>query len=95
MNLSGALFWWNHFDRFGRCHTAAELPASGNPHKPTVLIYATVQKIVFDTTERSITFFCFCDINLMKYCEEEENFTRMLLVFEYAPNGILFEHFTR
>ncbi|MCI25578.1 protein HOTHEAD-like [Trifolium medium] len=39
------------FDRFGRRHTAAELLASGNPNKLTVLIYATVQKIVFDTTE--------------------------------------------
>jgi len=38
------------FDRFGRRHTAAELLASGNPHKLTVLIHATVQKIVFDTT---------------------------------------------
>ncbi|TKY64370.1 HOTHEAD protein [Spatholobus suberectus] len=37
------------FDRFGRRHTAAELLASGNPDKLTVLIYATVQKIVFDT----------------------------------------------
>ncbi|KAI4355511.1 hypothetical protein L6164_004275 [Bauhinia variegata] len=38
------------FDRFGRRHTAAELLASGNPQKLTVLIYATVQKIVFDQT---------------------------------------------
>ncbi|KAJ1414135.1 Serine-threonine/tyrosine-protein kinase, catalytic domain [Sesbania bispinosa] len=30
-------------------------------------------------------------INLIGYCEEEEPFTRML-VFEYAPNGSLFEH---
>ncbi|KAG4978881.1 hypothetical protein AAZX31_13G331700 [Glycine max] len=37
------------FDRFGRRHTAAELLASANPHKLTVLIHATVQKIVFDT----------------------------------------------
>ncbi|KAK7294342.1 hypothetical protein RJT34_17231 [Clitoria ternatea] len=37
------------FDRFGRRHTAAELLASGNPDKLTVLVYATVQKIVFDT----------------------------------------------
>ncbi|KAL2337961.1 hypothetical protein Fmac_012407 [Flemingia macrophylla] len=37
------------FDRFGRRHTAAELLASGNRDKLTVLIYATVQKIVFDT----------------------------------------------
>ena len=38
------------FDRFGSRHTAAELLASGNAHKLTVLIYATVQKIVFGTT---------------------------------------------
>lgn len=31
-------------------------------------------------------------VNLIGYCEEEEEpFTRML-VFEYAPNGTLFEH---
>ncbi|XP_058750325.1 protein HOTHEAD-like [Vicia villosa] len=38
------------FDRFGRRHTSAELLASGNPEKLTVLVHATVQKIVFDTT---------------------------------------------
>ncbi|KAJ7951631.1 Protein HOTHEAD [Quillaja saponaria] len=38
------------FDRFGRRHTAAELLASGNPHKLTVMIHATVLKVVFDTT---------------------------------------------
>ncbi|GLU14328.1 hypothetical protein SLE2022_309040 [Rubroshorea leprosula] len=37
------------FDRFGRRHTAAELLAYANPNKLTVLIYATVQKVVFDT----------------------------------------------
>lgn len=30
-------------------------------------------------------------INLIGYCDEEEPFTRMM-VFEYAPNGSLFEH---
>ncbi|KAL7107604.1 hypothetical protein ACP275_06G065600 [Erythranthe tilingii] len=30
-------------------------------------------------------------VSLLGYCEEEEPFTRML-VFEYAPNGTLFEH---
>jgi serine/threonine protein kinase len=30
-------------------------------------------------------------MNLIGYCEEDEPFTRML-VFEYAPNGTLFEH---
>ncbi|CAI9114325.1 OLC1v1015029C1 [Oldenlandia corymbosa var. corymbosa] len=37
------------FDRFGRRHTAAELLQSANPEKLSVLIHATVQKIVFDT----------------------------------------------
>ncbi|XP_010274454.1 PREDICTED: protein MALE DISCOVERER 1-like [Nelumbo nucifera] len=30
-------------------------------------------------------------VNLLGYCEEEEPFTRMM-VFEYAPNGTLFQH---
>ncbi|CAM8967327.1 unnamed protein product [Rhodiola kirilowii] len=30
-------------------------------------------------------------VNLLGFCEEEEPFTRMM-VFEYAPNGSLFEH---
>lgn len=30
-------------------------------------------------------------VNLLGYCEEEEPFSRMM-VFEYAPNGTLFEH---
>ncbi|KAK9727323.1 hypothetical protein RND81_05G273700 [Saponaria officinalis] len=30
-------------------------------------------------------------VNLIGYCEEEKPFTRMM-VFEYAPNGTLFEH---
>ncbi|KAF7803313.1 protein MALE DISCOVERER 2-like [Senna tora] len=30
-------------------------------------------------------------INLIGYCEEQEPFTRMM-VFEYAPNGTVFEH---
>lgn len=30
-------------------------------------------------------------VNLLGYCEEEKPFTRMM-VFEYAPNGTLFEH---
>ncbi|KAF7814142.1 protein HOTHEAD [Senna tora] len=37
------------FDRFGRRHSAAQLLASGNPKNLTVLVYATVHKIVFDT----------------------------------------------
>ncbi|KAK8581148.1 hypothetical protein V6N13_144190 [Hibiscus sabdariffa] len=38
------------FDRFGRRHTAAELLASANPEMITVLVYATVQKVLFDQT---------------------------------------------
>ncbi|XP_019058059.1 PREDICTED: protein HOTHEAD [Tarenaya hassleriana] len=38
------------FDRFGRRHTAAELLSYANPQKLRVLIYATVQKIIFDTS---------------------------------------------
>lgn len=30
-------------------------------------------------------------VNLLGYCEESEPFSRMM-VFEYAPNGTLFEH---
>ncbi|GFZ04267.1 glucose-methanol-choline (GMC) oxidoreductase family protein [Actinidia rufa] len=37
------------FDRFGRRHTAAELLAFANPEMLSVLIHATVQKIIFDT----------------------------------------------
>ena len=36
------------FDRFGRRHTAAELLASANPKMLTVLVYASVQKVLFD-----------------------------------------------
>ncbi|CAL5361232.1 hypothetical protein CsSME_00052112 [Camellia sinensis var. sinensis] len=38
------------FDKYGGRHTAAELLASASPEKLDVLIHATVQKIVFDTT---------------------------------------------
>lgn len=38
------------FEKSGRRHTAAELLASANPDKIDVLVHATVQKIVFDTT---------------------------------------------
>lgn len=38
------------FDEFGKRHTAADLLAEGNPEKLNVLIYAKVQKIMFDTT---------------------------------------------
>lgn len=30
-------------------------------------------------------------VSLLGFCEEEDPFTRMM-VFEYAPNGTLFEH---
>jgi hypothetical protein len=30
-------------------------------------------------------------VNLIGFCEEDEPFTR-IMVFEYAPNGTLFEH---
>lgn len=30
-------------------------------------------------------------VNLIGYCEEQQPFTRMM-VFEYAPNGTLFDH---
>lgn len=30
-------------------------------------------------------------VNLIGYCEEQKPFTRMM-VFEYAPNGTLFDH---
>jgi len=30
-------------------------------------------------------------VNLIGYCEEDDPFNRMM-VFEYAPNGTLFEH---
>ncbi|XP_023548118.1 protein HOTHEAD-like [Cucurbita pepo subsp. pepo] len=38
------------FDRFGRRHTTAELLPSGNPDNLTVLVHATVQRLIFDTT---------------------------------------------
>ncbi|XP_022154219.1 protein HOTHEAD-like [Momordica charantia] len=35
------------FDRFGRRHTTAELLASGNPDNLSVLVHATVQRLIF------------------------------------------------
>ncbi|KAI4325339.1 hypothetical protein MLD38_030749 [Melastoma candidum] len=49
-HIYGTKFGGTIFDRFGRRHTAAELLASANPHMLTVLIYATVEKVVFDTS---------------------------------------------
>ncbi|XP_023000349.1 protein HOTHEAD-like [Cucurbita maxima] len=39
------------FDGSGRRHTTAELLASGNPDKLTVLVHATVQRLIFYTTD--------------------------------------------
>lgn len=49
-HLYGTKIGGTIFDRFGRRHTAAELLASANPEKLSVLVYAKVQKVVFDTT---------------------------------------------
>lgn len=49
-HIYGTKFGGTIFDRFGRRHTAAELLATADPHKLTVLVHATVQNIVFDTT---------------------------------------------
>ncbi|KAJ9190327.1 hypothetical protein P3X46_001543 [Hevea brasiliensis] len=49
-HIYGTKFGGTIFDQFGRRHTAAELLASGNPQKLTVLIHATVQKVLFDTS---------------------------------------------
>ena len=52
------------FDRFGRRHTTAELLASGNPDKLTVLVHATVQRLIFDTTDGSFASFSSVFVNL-------------------------------
>lgn len=44
------------FDRFGRRHSAAELLSYANPQRLTVLIYASVQRIIFDTSGIHIKF---------------------------------------
>lgn len=49
-HIYGTKFGGTIFDRFGRRHTAAELLASANPQTLTVLVHATVQKLVFDTS---------------------------------------------
>ncbi|XP_044486084.1 protein HOTHEAD-like [Mangifera indica] len=49
-HISGTKIGGTIFDRFGRRHTSAEILASADPKKITVLIYATVQKIIFDTS---------------------------------------------
>ncbi|KAJ4950615.1 hypothetical protein NE237_027447 [Protea cynaroides] len=40
------------FDKSGRRHTAADLLASANPENLSVFVYATVQKIIFDTDKK-------------------------------------------
>ncbi|CAN0881631.1 Protein HOTHEAD [Linum grandiflorum] len=51
-HIYGTKFGGTIFDRFGRRHTAAELLATANPRRLTVLVHATVQRVVFDTSGR-------------------------------------------
>lgn len=55
-HLHGTKVGGTIFDRFGRRHSVAEVLASGNPGKLTVLVHATVHKIVFDTSGTSRSF---------------------------------------
>ncbi|CAN1168724.1 Protein HOTHEAD [Linum perenne] len=48
-HIYGTKFGGTIFDRFGRRHSAAELLSSANPQNLTVLVHATVQRVVFDT----------------------------------------------
>ncbi|XP_020224559.1 protein HOTHEAD [Cajanus cajan] len=52
-HLYGTKVGGTTYDSSGRRHSAAELLASANPSKLTVLTHATVQKIVFDTTGKA------------------------------------------
>ncbi|KAJ6309039.1 hypothetical protein OIU76_018604 [Salix suchowensis] len=47
-HVYGTKFGGTIFDRFGRRNTAAELLATADPLKLTVLVHATVQKVLFD-----------------------------------------------
>uniref|UniRef100_A0A6N2NHL6 Glucose-methanol-choline oxidoreductase N-terminal domain-containing protein n=1 Tax=Salix viminalis TaxID=40686 RepID=A0A6N2NHL6_SALVM len=49
-HIYGTKFGGTIFDRLGRRHTAAELLAPADPQKLTVLVHATVQKVLFDTS---------------------------------------------
>ncbi|KAJ4824800.1 hypothetical protein Tsubulata_022791 [Turnera subulata] len=49
-HIYGTKFGGTIFDRFGRRHTAAELLATANPDKLTVLVHARVQKVLFDSS---------------------------------------------
>ncbi|EEF34970.1 glucose-methanol-choline (gmc) oxidoreductase, putative [Ricinus communis] len=51
-HIYGTKFGGTIFDQFGRRHTAAELLASGNPRLLTVLVHATVQRVLFDTSRK-------------------------------------------
>ena len=69
------------------------------------MLHCLYQKWIFDDNFSYIFSFFFCAfqveilskvnhknfVNLIGYCEEEQPFTR-LMIFEYAPNGSLFEH---
>ncbi|XP_065868998.1 protein HOTHEAD [Euphorbia lathyris] len=52
-HIYGTKFGGTIFDRFGRRHTAAELLVTGNPQTLTVLVHATVQKVLFDTSSKT------------------------------------------
>ncbi|CAN1785800.1 Protein HOTHEAD [Linum perenne] len=51
-HIYGTKFGGTIYDRFGRRHTSAELLATANPQRLTVLVHATVQRVVFDTSGR-------------------------------------------
>ncbi|CAN0878021.1 Protein HOTHEAD, partial [Linum grandiflorum] len=53
-HIYGTKFGGTIFDRFGRRHTSAELLATANPRTLTVLVHATVQKVVFDTNKSAV-----------------------------------------
>lgn len=65
------------FDEFGRRHTAAELLASANPEKLSVLVHATVQKIVFDTkgTHCTHSFVLICNRKVISYTKDSDRNT--------------------
>ncbi|CAI0392208.1 unnamed protein product [Linum tenue] len=47
-HINGTKFGGTIFDRFGRRHTAADLLATANPSRLTVLVHASVQRVLFD-----------------------------------------------
>ncbi|WCJ39528.1 Glucose-methanol-choline (GMC) oxidoreductase family protein [Euphorbia peplus] len=52
-HIYGTKFGGTIFDRFGRRHTSAELLQSANPQSLTVLVRATVQKVLFDISSQT------------------------------------------